>query len=154
MYASTHPHITLREFKPQDQAQVQALILSGLSEHLGSLDPDYNLDINDIANTYADGVFLLALHMDQLIGTGGFLPLNQRVVQISRMSVTKPYRRQGIGRLILSALCERAQAAGFREVILETTSNWTEVVAFYKAFGFEVTYQKDGDTYFRLTLDN
>jgi hypothetical protein len=51
--------------------------------------------------------------------------------------------------LILSGLVERA---GLRQITLETTATWREVIAFYLNFGFHITHAKDGDVYFALDL--
>ena len=139
-------------FQPADQTAVKALVLDGLVEHWGFLDENKNPDLEDIAKSYADGIFLVAWLDDEIVGTGAFLPRSAEQVEIMRMSVKKDLRRQGIGRNILSELCQRAKQAGYNEVILETTATWQEVIDFYLQFGFEITHYQDGDVYFRLDL--
>ena len=68
------------------------------------------------------------------------------------MSVTANMRRNGIGRMILSQLCEYAKSNGYKRVVLETTETWHEVIEFYKRFGFKITHYLDGDVYFSLDL--
>lgn len=162
--------ITLRPFQDSDQKAAKALILAGLEEHWGTLDLSLNADLNDIAASYASGVFLVAYCGKRIVGTGAFLPLmvlgddpaegasqSERLApcdtaQIVRMSVAADMRRLGIGRRILVALCDEARARGIGRLILETTSTWREVIAFYESFGFRVTHEDSGDTYFALEL--
>ncbi len=149
---SNPPAIVLEPFRPEDQAEARALILAGLAEHWGFLDPTRNPDLDDIAASYADGTFLVARRAGRIVGTGALLPRQDGVAEIVRMSVAGDLRRQGIGRLILQELCRRARQQGFRRVILETTATWHEVIAFYLRYGFHVTHYQDGDVYFALDL--
>ena len=121
-------------------------------EHWGFLDESKNPDLEDIAKSYADGVFLVAWLDDEIVGTGAYISHSEEQVEIVRMSVKKELRRQGIGRNILSELCQRAKQAGYSEAVLETTTTWQEVIDFYLSFGFEITHYQDGDVYFKLRL--
>ncbi len=149
---SPQESIFLRPFQPQDQQPARELILEGLVEHWGFLDPTLNPDLNDIAHTYANGLFLTAWQGMTLVGTGAFLPVDGQTVQIVRMSVRKSHRRLGLGKRILEALLQEAARRGYRRAILETTATWTEVIAFYLQCGFAITHYADGDVYFERWL--
>lgn len=140
--------ITLAPFHPANQAAVKELILAGLVEHWGFLDAEKNPDLDDIAASYAEATFLVAWLNNQIVGTGALVMRLDGVGEIVRMSVAWNLRRQGIGRSILQALLDQARALGFRQVILETTAAWQEVVEFYQRNGFLVTHHQDGDIYF------
>jgi putative acetyltransferase len=140
-------------FQPEDQAEVKRLILSGLGDHWGIIDPSKNPDLDDIATTYTGATFLVARWQNQIVGTGSLVPRPEGKAEVVRMSVAIDMRRKGIGRLILDQLVLRARAAGFRQVILETTSTWLEVIEFYLRYGFHITHYQDGDVYFALILD-
>ena len=144
--------LTLTPFEPSDQVDVKELILSGLVEHWGFLDETKNPDLDDIAASYAGGTFLVGRLGDRIVGTGALVPRSSDTAEIARMSVAKELRQQGIGRRILQALLEQARAQGFRQVILETTATWSEVVEFYLRCGFHITHYKDGDVYFALPI--
>ena len=137
--------IALTPCQNQDQPAAKALILDGLVDHWGVLDEGKNPDLDDIATTYADGVFLVARLDDKIVGTGAFKPYSATQVEIVRMSVKKDLRRQGIGQQILSELCKIAAEKGYAEVILETTKIWQDVIDFYLSYGFEITHHQDGD---------
>jgi GNAT superfamily N-acetyltransferase len=144
--------IVIRPFLPEDQAEAKRLVLAGLAEHWGVLDPALNPDLNEIAASYADGLFLTAWEGARLVGTGAYIRRAGRSVEIKRMSVDKEARRCGLGRQILAELIRRARAEGCQKVILETTESWGEVVSFYLNYGFKITHSQDGDVYFALEV--
>jgi ribosomal protein S18 acetylase RimI-like enzyme len=144
--------IKIIPFQPEDQEKVRVLILDGLAEHWGYLDESKNPDLEDISRSYAKGVVLVAWLGGKIVGTGSYIPRSDSVVEIVRMSVSKELRCHGIGRQILRELCRRAFQSGFREVILETTKTWQDVISFYQGFGFKFTHFVDNDAYFSLDL--
>ncbi len=144
--------IEIREFRPEDQPAVRALILAGLEERWGTLDESLNPDLRDLKRAYGHGVILVAWLNGEVVGTGTFIPRSQETVEIVRMSVARAWRRQGIGRRILESLCRRARQAGYRSAILETTAGWRDAVAFYEQFGFRRTHRRGADVYFVLEL--
>ena len=146
------PKIELKPFCPEYQELTKHLILSGLADHWGQLDPAKNPDLNDIAFTYAEATFLTAWLENRLVGTGALVPHGDGVAEIVRMSVARDLRRGGIGRRILAALVQQGRELGFQRIILETTETWSEVVKFYLSYGFRITHYKDGDVYFALEL--
>jgi GNAT superfamily N-acetyltransferase len=145
--------LIIRPFQPADQAEAKRLILAGLAEHWGALDPTRNPDLNDIAASYAGARFLVAYRGERLIGAGALLPRSAEVAEIVRMSVARAERRRGVGRAILEELIAYARAAGFRRIILETTATWQEAIAFYQRAGFRFTHHQDGDAYFALEIE-
>ena len=146
------PEIDLSPFQSEDQAAVKQLVLTGLAEHWGTLDPTKNPDLNDIACTYSSTTFLVARMQERIIGCGALVPRSEKTAEIVRMSVAADLRRQGIASRILNRLIERARRQGYHQVILETTSTWTEVIEFYLCCGFHITHYQDGDVYFALEL--
>jgi ribosomal protein S18 acetylase RimI-like enzyme len=144
--------LLIRDFQPSDQAAARQLILDGLAEHWGKLDPALNRDLDDIGRSYAAGVFLVAYWDGLMAGTGALLPEGDGRGRIVRMSVEQSLRRQGIGRRILDALIQRGRERGYREIVLETTESWADAVGFYRQYGFETTGFIDGDHHFRLNL--
>lgn len=143
----------IRSFQPGDQRDARDLILAGMVEHWGFLNPNLNLDLNDIAASYAEGLFLVASQKGKIVGTGALIPRAKDTAEIMRMSVASSLRRSGLGTAILQRLCDYARNIGIQKLILETTSTWHEVVDFYLKFGFQITHQKDDDTYFCLELE-
>jgi GNAT superfamily N-acetyltransferase len=144
--------VLLNPFRPEDQEAVRTLILAGLGERWGYLDPTKNADLNDIASSYAAAYFLVAQVDGQIAGTGALVPRSAGTAEIVRMSVASGLRKQGIGGQILRQLLQYAQAAGYHKVILETTATWQDAIHFYQNAGFCITHLQDGDVYFSLDL--
>ena len=144
--------VTILPFQSEYQAEAKNLVLAGLAEHWGTLDPTKNQDLNDISSTYANGFFLVAWQNNQIIGTGALRPMSNDTAEIVRMSVVANMRRKGIGKMILQKICERAKIDGYKRLVVETTETWNEVIEFYKQFGFQITHYLDGDVYFVLDL--
>jgi GNAT superfamily N-acetyltransferase len=144
--------ISVLPFQAEDQLEVKRLILAGLQEHWGQLDPTKNPDLNVIRTHYAKAVFLVARHGNRIVGCGALVPRPHAAGEIVRMSVASDHRREGIGQTILQALMNQARALGYERVFLETTSTWQEVITFYLHCGFTITHQVDGDTYFEMLL--
>lgn len=145
-------NIKIMPFQPDAQEMVKALILDGLVEHWGYLDDEKNPDLDNIAESYAHGIFLVAWLHREIVGTGAFIPRSESVVEIVRMSVLKSMRMRGIGWQILCELCKRAYLQGYNKVILETTSTWKNVINFYLKLGFSVTHETEEDVYFAFDL--
>lgn len=144
--------VTLRPFCPSDQAEVKNLVLAGLAEHWGTLDPAKNPDLNDIAASYAAGAFWVACQAGRIVGSGALQPCGQGVAQMVRMSVARDVRRQGVGRAIVSALLAEARRQGLQRIVLETTAAWHEVIVFYLNCGFHITHHAGEDVYFEMRL--
>lgn len=142
----------INHFDSKYQEQVKSLILSGLEEHWGTLNPNFNSDLNEIANHYKQDIFLIALFGEKIIATGAALLISSSTAKIVRMSVRKKYRRNGIGKAILDALILELREKNISKVILETTRTWTEAISFYTNYGFAVTHYEDEDIYFKLDI--
>ncbi len=147
-------NLTIRPFQPSDQAATKQLILAGLADHWGTLDPTLNPDLNDIVHSYQGETFLLAVQDEEIIGCGALITEKGMAGygRIVRMSVKKENRRQGIGQLILHHLQLAAKQCQFHKIVLETTQTWLDVVAFYQANGFQIIGQQDGDTHFEKAI--
>ncbi|NWF79438.1 MAG: GNAT family N-acetyltransferase [Chloroflexi bacterium] len=147
-----HDALSIVSFEPEHQSPVRALILAGLAERWGVLDPARNGDLEDIAFSYRNADVLVALLGDRVVGAGVCVPRSPAVGEIVRMSVAGDLRRHGIGRAVLQTLCVRAQTAGLTRIVLETTATWDDAIRFYLRYGFQMTHAKDGDVYFALDL--
>jgi len=144
--------IDILPFQPGDQLEVKNLILAGLAEHWGMLDPEKNPDLSDIRSTYAHGLFLVAWHENRIVGSGALVPKLGDIGEIVRMSVAANMRRQGVGRTILQRLIEQARSKGYQSLVLETTDTWHYAITFYQTFGFQIAHSLNGDVYFALNL--
>ncbi len=145
----------IRPFHPQDQTAVKTLILAGLVEHWGTLDPTLNPDLNDIARSYANSTFLVVILNEEIVATGALILEETEGIstgRIVRMSTNKRHRRQGVGYKLLDALCKAAKDTGYELIVCETTSTWQNVITFYLNYGFEIIGEWGGDTHFQLYI--
>jgi len=149
---------TTADFEAADQVEVRSLILEGLSDHWGKIDHSLNRDLDDITASYGHGRTVVVRVGDKIVGTGTIVPRDSGTAEIIRMSVASSQRRAGVGRQIVSALVDTASGWGSSSVVLETSSSWREVVAFYLSCGFRVTHTEQSgfgeDTWFEMRLNN
>lgn len=153
----TLARIDVHELRPDLHDAVRSLILAGLAEHWGTVDPSLNRDLDDIGASYADGLTLVACRDDRVVGTGTVVRRDGATAEIVRMSVAPECRRSGLGRRLVQSLVEAARSWDVMRVVLETSAHWTEVVQFYERCGFTLTHfedAKDGrDAWFEMRLD-
>lgn len=150
------PHITIRPMDTRDQPEVAALILGGLAEHWGDVNPSLNPDVHDLLDSYPGGRTVVAIRLDRVVGTGTVIAVGDGPAEIRRMSVDPACRHRGVGRRILDDLVATARSWPVDRVVLETSAHWHDVVAFYLSCGFVITHDDDGafgrDTWFALDL--
>jgi putative acetyltransferase len=151
------PSPSIAAFVASDQDEVRELILQGLGDHWGVVETWRNPDLDDIAASYGSGRTLVARDVHGVVGTGTVMPRDMFAAEIVRMSVRSSTRRSGVGRALVGQLVETAREWGVRRVVLETSSSWTDVVAFYLSCGFVITHtdvqQYGENTWFEMTLD-
>ena len=152
MRTSGEPAAVIRAFEAADQAAARAVILEGLGEHFGFIDETLNPDLDDIATSYANGVFLVAVIDGGIAGTGAMMPQPDGTALVARMSTLAKHRRRGVARQILSALIEQARERGCTRIVLGTNAEWGDAIAFYAATGLTEMRRTAGAVLFELTL--
>jgi putative acetyltransferase len=106
-------------------------------------------DLDDIQGSYIenDGVFLVAVDGEKIIGTGAFYRYADKVCEIKRIALLPGYQGQGLGYAIMRELTRRAQEVGYRKMCLWTNRYKLErAVEFYKRLGFyEILHEGQDD---------
>ena len=145
--------VHIRPFTPTDQDAARALILDGLREHWGTLNPTLNPDLDDITANYvaAGHIFLVAESGQRLIGAGA-LKLENDCGQIVRVSVSPDWRRRGVGQSLVTALLEAAQTRGLIRVWMETNDDWNDAIDLYRRYGFREFDRHAGCVFMALDL--
>jgi ribosomal protein S18 acetylase RimI-like enzyme len=143
----------IRPFASTDQTAARALILEGLREHWGWLDPTLNPDLENITASYITPghVFLIAEIGHVLAGTGA-LKIDGDDCQVVRVSVSPQCRRRGIGRALVAALLEAARARGLVRVWMETNDDWNDAISLYRHCGFREYDRREGCIFMALDL--
>lgn len=144
----------LRPFAISDAAAMRALVLAGLRDHFGSLDDTLNPDLDDITGVYHDAgaAILIAESAGDMIGCGILLGEDAQTGRLVRMSVRGDQRGKGIGKALVRELLETARKRGYRRVVCETTAEWADARALYRACGFQEIGTWCGDTHFAIDL--
>ncbi len=160
------PPVGVRDMRSGDAAAVRSLVLAGLAEHWGSVDPSLNPDLDDLAAAHPGSRTVVAVVAvvavdgtgtivgtgtvvprgpGTMVGTGTIVPSGMATAEVVRMSVAASQRGTGVGRQVLDALTEVARSWGVQRLVLETTADWTDTVAFYERCGFRITHHTDGE---------
>ena len=144
-FPSNKSTIVIETFSTEYQVEVKNLITAGLAEHWGEADPTLNPDLNDISQSYDISKFFIALSDGKVIGTSALVHRSEEIAEVVRMSVDKSWRRAGVGSMILKHLVDKAICSGYKELVLEATSEWKDVISFYNSFGFQFTHESVGE---------
>jgi GNAT superfamily N-acetyltransferase len=146
-----------------DIPSIKKVVFTSLMEY--GLIPDEfgkDNDLNDIEKNYFErnGFFGVLIEADssQVIGTFGLFPARYPVCELRKMYLSKPFRGQGLGKVLMEAAIKHATDMHFQKLILETVSPLKEAIALYKSYGFiEITpaiINKRVDQAYELNLQN
>jgi len=152
MSANRIAEFEIIEFRSEYQGAAADLVNLGLGEHFGHVDKKMNPDLFDIGLSYVEGVFLLALSGNQVVGTGSLMPLGDGVGQIARMHTASKYRRQGLASRLLRKLEKQAEARDFHTVVLETNIDWFDAITFYLRNGYSEMARNEFGIRFQKSL--
>jgi GNAT superfamily N-acetyltransferase len=138
MTADNGSPLRIRPFRPEDQRACQALVLAGLGEHFGVIDPARNPDLDDITAHYIvpGHLFVVVERAGVLVGTGALVREGPTTGRLVRMSVHRDHRRRGIGRALVIHLIACARQRGYAHLLVETNHDWEDALALYRACGF------------------
>ncbi|GAA5184971.1 GNAT family N-acetyltransferase [Rugosimonospora acidiphila] len=84
----------------------------------------------------ADIEFMLGLIDGHPVGCGALQPITAGIGEVRRVYVRPAYRGQGLSKLILAALEERAFERGYHTLRLEAGRMMNRAIGLYRAAGF------------------
>lgn len=73
-----------------------------------------------------------------IVAVGGYLPIDEDMIEVKRMRVRPEFQRQGYARKVLDELESRAREAGFETAELETIEPLHAARSFYETAGYDV----------------
>ena len=141
----TAPEVSLVE--PATPAQIDA-VREIFREYAGSLSVDlcfqnFEDELAGLPGEYAapSGALLLAFVDGQLAGCAALRPLPDadyaNACEMKRLYVRRAFRGFGLGRLLAQALIDRANQAGFSNLLLDTLDDMEAARDLYESLGFE-----------------
>ena len=95
-------------------------------------------DMDEVQSHYFgnNGMFLVALNGEQIIGSGALRKLDDETAELKRMWLLEAYHGQGIGYRLLSQLVDFAIQHGYARIRLQTSPEQIRALNFYRKFGF------------------
>jgi putative acetyltransferase len=133
--------IEIREVRADDVPAVATLLREVLGEFGLTFGEGSETDAQVLAlpGSYGDhgGRFWVALDGDgALLGTCGVFPLDARTWELRKMYLHGRSRGRGVGRRLLDASVAWARDHGAARMVLDTTHQMTQAIAFYESHGF------------------
>jgi len=114
-------------FREYAQAIGTDLEYQGFSRELASLPAPYEPPA---------GALLIAHSAGDVAGCAALRPLDAHAAEMKRLYVRAEYRGSGIGRALVEAIIRAAQAAGYRELRLDTLPAMESAQSLYRQLGF------------------
>jgi putative acetyltransferase len=95
-------------------------------------------DVDNFQQAYIEnnGLLLVVLNGDQLIGTGGIKKLEDNIAELKRLWLLEEYHGQKIGYQVVTHLLDFARAHNYKNVRLQTSQQQERAIRFYKRLGF------------------
>ncbi len=158
--------VVIRDVRVPDEVPVVRALFE---EYAASLDVDlcfqgFERELAELPGDYCAprGCLLVANDGTRAIGCIALRPLagdDPGVGEVKRLYLRPDARGTGAGRALAQAVIERARAAGYRRLKLDTLASMTAARALYRSLGFrgcDAYYRNPlpGVTYMALELDN
>lgn len=95
-------------------------------------------DMDEVQSHYFNnkGLFLAALDDENLIGSGAIRKWDETTAELKRMWLLEEYHGRGIGYQLITRLFDFARAERYKRIILQTGSEQSRAVKFYRRLGF------------------
>ena len=125
-------------FEPRHAAAWKALNAAWISTHF-TLEPKDVAVLDDPQGKILDGgghIFMAETEAGEAIGCVGLTAMTDGGFEVVKMTVSEGARGTGLGRRLMQACVDKAQALGATRLYLETNGGLAPALALYRAFGF------------------
>ncbi|MCJ2555204.1 MAG: GNAT family N-acetyltransferase [Candidatus Thermoplasmatota archaeon] len=127
------PAYVVRDFQPEDVAELKALTHTALGENYpGSL-------FLDIHGWWPEG-FIVTSWRDEVIAFIAGLVSSPGKARILMLAVREDLRSRGIGTALMEVFTRRCRRRGLRSIELEVRNSNQRAMEFYKRLGYTVRY--------------
>lgn len=135
--APMRPEVTIREFRPGDEADFRRLNEEWIIRYF-ALEPKDERSFADPQRTIVDpgGRIFFAVQDRQVVGCCALLAMGPGEYEVSKMAVTASVQGSGIGRKLLESVIAAARAIGARRLYLETNHKLAPAIHLYESLGF------------------
>lgn len=114
------------------------VLIDELEAHLAPQYPDESRHGYSIEKLLHEGVhFFIARYRQEPAGCGGVQYYGTAYGEVKRMYVRPAYRRHGLARQLLDALCNHARDKGVSLLRLETGIHQQPAIRLYEQYGFQ-----------------
>lgn len=136
--------IVIREIKPEDNAQIEAIIRACFHEFKIPLEGTAYTD-NETPKMYEsyqnlNEVYYVIDNNGSILGGGGIKPLKDLendVCEIQKMYFSPEVRGKGYGKLMFEKCMEAAKKMGYKQCYLESASQLKAAIHIYESYGFK-----------------
>jgi GNAT superfamily N-acetyltransferase len=128
--------VELRE-EPYDGPVAQSLIEAVQREYVDRYGGRDDTPVDPAQFTPPQGMFLVGYLNGLPVATGGFRRHESGALEIKRMYVVPEARGNGLSRVMLAAIEDRARALGATRIILETGDKQPEAVSLYESSDYQ-----------------
>jgi putative acetyltransferase len=144
---------SVRTLKPEDNTAMAVIIRSTLKEFgldkPGTVYYDKTTDALFQLFQTPGSVYFVLEQDSTIVGGGGIFPspgLPEDTCELVKMYLVKDVRGKGYGQLLIQKSLDWAEAAGYRQVYLETMPELKKALSVYEKFGFEYINAPMGNT--------
>ena len=131
-------HYKIIDFDQIYAADFKQLNLSWITEHWSPEEEDYVLLDNPTTAIISEGGSILcAINRERLVGTCGLINWGEGRFELSKMTVEKSFRGNGIGLELAIKAIERARQKKARSIYIESNTILKPAIQLYKKIGFQ-----------------
>lgn len=154
------PQIRIREFRPDDAAQIATIFHEGIMGYTNESDAHYQIVVDYVSHSLKDDLADIERHYmrdegsrffvatasggsggehEVIAGCIGIQKQSESAAELRRVSVKAEFRRFGIGRLLMNHATQWAQQRNYIQLILSTAAMQHSALKFYKSLGYTHT---------------